>query len=150
MKIFPMILFVMVGLVGPMCLVSAQSPAGAPQVLNKFRFPEYDVDGQLKTEVRGDQATVNPDGSIEVTNLRIVFFEDSKPVMRVSSPKCTYNKEAQTAESSSRVLIERKEIQLSGVGFRCRLKDKQMKINSNAKVVLLRLKDQVMQEAKQP
>ena len=150
MRIFLTMLLGVAGLLWPAGFVRAQAPAGAQQVLNVFNFPEYDEAGQLKTMVSGDQARVNSDGSIDVTNLKIVFYEKGQPAMRVTSPRCTYNREIQMAESNSRVLIERKEIMLSGVGFRCRLKDKQMRINSNAKVVLSRLKDQVMQEAKQP
>ena len=150
MRIILMLLLGLVWLVWPGRPVRAQAPAGAPQVLIDFRFPEYDDAGQLKTEVYGDKATMNPDGSIDVTNLQIVFYENGKPAMRVSAPPCTYNKEAQTASSDSRVLVERKEILLTGVGFRCRLKDKQMKINNKAKVVLSRLKEQIMQETKQP
>ena len=93
---------------------------------------------------------MHTNGVMEVTNVRVVFYEDGKPVIRMSAPRCTYYAEKQVVESNSRVLIEHKEILISGVGFRCRLKDRQMKISSAAKVVLSRLKEQIIQETEQP
>ena len=134
----------------PAAPAPAQALANAPQVFNDFRLPEYDESGRIKTDVRGDQAVMHTNGVMEVTNVRVVFYEDGKPVIRMSAPRCTYYAEKQVVESNSRVLIEHKEILISGVGFRCRLKDRQMKISSAAKVVLSRLKEQIIQETEQP
>ncbi|NLE67121.1 MAG: LPS export ABC transporter periplasmic protein LptC [Lentisphaerae bacterium] len=150
MKMHAMALVCAAALAWPGTPAGAQELADTPQVFNDFRLPEYDEAGRLKTDVRGDQAVMHTNGVMDVTNVRVVCYEEGRPVMRISAPRCTYYGDKQVVESTSRVLVEREDILISGVGFRCRLKDRQMKISSNAKIVLSRLKDQVIKESETP
>ncbi len=118
------------------CLLAAG--AGA-QVLKGFRYPDYDEKGQLKFEITGDEAQVQPDGLVQIKNLKMTFYEQGKIMMQVSTPHCLFDRVKRSAESSADVCVARKEIELTGRGFAWNAQDGRMKILSNARVVLRNL-----------
>lgn len=113
--------------------------AASAQVLKGFRYPDYDEKGQLKFEITGDEAQVQPSGLIQITNLKMTFYEQGKVMMQVSTPQCLFDRVKRSAESSSDVCVARKEIELTGRGFAWNAQDGRMKILSNTRVVLRNL-----------
>ena len=106
------------------------------QVLKGFRYPDYDEKGQLKFEITGDEAQVQPSGLIQIKNLKMTFYEQGKVMMQVTTPQCLFDRVNRTAVSSSDVCVERKEIELTGRGFAWNAQDGRMQIFSNTRVVL--------------
>jgi len=109
------------------------------QVLKGFRYPDYDEKGQLKFEITGDEAQVQPSGLIQIKNLKMTFYEQGKVMMQVSTPQCLFDRVKRSAVSSSDVCVERKEIELTGRGFAWNSQDGRMQIFSNTRVVLRNL-----------
>ena len=112
------------------------------QVLKGFRYPDYDEKGQLKFEITGDEAQIQPSGLIQIKNLKMTFYEQGKVIMQVSTPQCLFDRVKRSAVSSSDVCVERKEIELTGRGFAWNAQDGRMKILSNTRVVLRNLSAQ--------
>ncbi|MDP2990879.1 MAG: hypothetical protein Q8O57_09995 [Kiritimatiellota bacterium] len=115
------------------------SAAAVGQVLKGFRYPDYDEKGQLKFEITGDEAQVQPSGLIQIKNLKMTFYEQGKVMMQVSTPQCLFDRVKRSAVSSSDVRVERKEIELTGRGFAWNAQDGRMKILANTRVVLRNL-----------
>jgi len=106
------------------------------QSVTGFRVPEYDEDNNLKTEIFGDFAKVLPNGVIEITKLKIDFYEKGEVGMTVTAPQCTYDQQRGTADSDAGVRIFRKNMVVTGVGFSYNQKEETFKILNKAKVVL--------------
>ena len=119
-----------------MAAVSGSSGKGDGQVVKKLRYPEYDERGRLNFELMGDEATIRSDGLIRILNLVMVFYEEGKVVMRVTSPSCLFDRVNQTAVSTSTVCVTRAEITLTGRGFEWSGKGGGFKIHEEARVVL--------------
>lgn len=117
---------------------SAQGSGDLPggRVVKKLRYPEYDEQGRLRFELMGDEATIRADGLIEIVNLMLVFYEDGESVMKVTSPGCLFDREKQTAVSTSTVFVSRAEIELTGRGFEWNGKGGGFKIHEEARVVI--------------
>ena len=109
------------------------------QVLKGFRYPDYDEKGQLKFEITGDEAQVQPNGLIQIKNLKMTFYEQGKVMMQVSTPQCLFDRVKRSAVSSSDVCVERNEIKLTGRCFAWNAQDGCMKIFSDTRVVLRNL-----------
>ena len=125
----------LVGLVISLLLASM----AVGQVLKGVRYPEYDEKGQLKFEITGDEAQVQPGGLIQIKNLKMTFYEQGKVIMQVSTPQCLFDRVKRSAVSSSDVCVARKEIELTGRGFAWNAQDGRMQIFSNTRVVLWNL-----------
>ena len=122
-----------------LAVVLLLAAAAAGQVLKGFRYPDYDEKGQLKFEITGDEAQVQPSGLIQIKNLKMTFYEQGKVVMQVSTPQCLFDRVKRSAVSSSDVCVARKEIELTGRGFAWNAQDGRMRILSNTRVVLRNL-----------
>ena len=113
----------------------------AGQVLKGFRYPDYDEKGQLKFEITGDEAQVQPSGLIQIKNLKMTFYEQGKVMMQVSTPQCLFDRVKRSAQSTSDVCVARKEIKLTGRGFAWNEQEGRIKILSKTRVILRNLHD---------
>lgn len=120
------------GLMGILLLAAA----AAGQMVKGFRYPDYDEKGQLRFEITGEEATVQPSGLIKIKSLKMTFYEQGKVMMRVSTPECLFDRVKRSAVSTSDVCVARQEIELTGSGFMWDAQDGRMNIVSNARVVL--------------
>jgi len=108
------------------------------QSIRKFRYPSYDVQGQLKMEVAGDTAQVMPNSLIRITNLKMTFYEDGKMTMTIVTPVCFYDRINQTASSDAAVTVTRPEIIINGTGFDWSEKGGFISVRNNTRVLLRR------------
>jgi hypothetical protein len=110
------------------------------QTMKGFRVPSYDAEGNLTSQMFGDFARILPDGMVEITELRMEFYEKSSTnqatEMRVSSPRCLYHRLKGTAESDDTIRIARDNMVVTGRGYSWNNTDEVMKIRNDAKVVL--------------
>ncbi len=111
-------------------------PGQTGQTVSGFRLPEYDEQNNLKSELIGEFAKVLPDGIIDITQLKIDFYNDGKVDMTVTAPQCTYKQQEGTAVSDSAVRIARDNMVVTGEGFSWNGHDERFEIFKNAKVVL--------------
>ncbi len=122
------------------------------QTVTGFRVPTYDGEGRLTSQVFGDSARILPDGAVEIAELRMEFYAkigDSTNRaldMRVTSPRCFYNRNTGIATSDAPVRISRDNMVVTGVGFRWSGNEERLEIYEQSKVVLKNVKRDVRLE----
>ena len=121
-------------------------PADSEQTITGFRVPEYDVNGRLKSQLKGELATVRKDGSIEITHARIELYKDGAIYLWTTAEKCVYDRNQQTVTSDSAIEMDTDTMQVTGVGFRWNRGEGVARILSQAKVVLKNSKGWFVQE----
>ncbi len=113
---------------------------GQDAQIKGFRVPNYDDQAVMTSQIFGEFARVLPDGNVEISNLRIEFYEykgEERVVnMTVTSPLCYFNRENGVAISDSDVRISRDDLVVTGKGFVFHNGNQQLKILSESKVVL--------------
>jgi hypothetical protein len=101
---------------------------GVPVEVVKVRFPDYNSDGTLKSEMFGDRALI--DGNIiTLFNLRVEMYEQGQLVTTFWAETCRYDKARGVLESDTPVRVMRSGLVITGDG---------MDWNKNDKVVILR------------
>lgn len=101
-----------------------------------FRIPEYDESGAKTSELTGDLARMKGGGDVEITNLKIEFYDGDEIKAEVTSPKCIYNQDKEVATSESTVRLSRENMVVTGKGFAYSRGSQLFKIYSEAKVVI--------------
>ena len=100
------------------------------------RIPEYDEQGHLKSLMFCDLVKSLPDGNIEITGLKVEFYEGTQVNMRVTAPLCIFDRTRNSAQSEGPVRIARDTMVVTGTGFLFNNKDERFKILKDVKVVL--------------
>ena len=104
------------------------------------RIPEYDEQGHLKSLMFCDLVKSLPDGNIEITGLKVEFYEGTQVTMRVMAPLCIFDRARNTAQSEgpagTSVAVGRGRMVVTGTGFLFNNKDERFKILKDVKVVL--------------
>lgn len=130
-------------------------PGGEVQTITGFRVPSYDREGNLTSQMFGERAQILPDGNVEIAELRMEFYDaDGAETnrllqMRVTSPRCHYDRASGVATSEAPVRIARDNMVVTGVGFRWTGESERLEIYSEAKVVLKDVKRSIKVETKQ-
>jgi hypothetical protein len=106
------------------------------QTAKNFRFPDYDKDGRLKSQVFGEYARVLNERAIEITNLKIEVFRGAEVDMIVTSPLCLYDRIGNSAASTSSVRIARGDMVISGTGFSWDAAKQKFVVERDARVVV--------------
>lgn len=122
----------------------AQKPVVPMQPQNQqvtgFRVPSYDAKNNLTSQMFGDAATILADGRVDITELRMEFYSGTasnrQTEMRVTSPRCVYNRNTGSATSDAPVRIARDNMVVTGNGFQWNNKDQRLVILRDSKVVL--------------
>ena len=130
----------LLGVVG----VLAQKPVVPMQPQNQqvtgFRVPSYDAKNNLTSQMFGDAATILADGRVDITELRMEFYSGTasnrQTEMRVTSPRCVYDRNSGSATSDAPVRIARDNMVVTGMGFQWNNKDQRLVILRDSKVVL--------------
>lgn len=125
--------------------VAWAGPTNDVQTLTGFRVPTYDEKGVMTSQMFGDFAKVLPDGMVDITSLRMEFYNGSdetnrQTAMVVTAPKCFYNRSKGQAFSDEAVRISRENMVVTGTGFKWNNEDERLKILKDAKVVLKGIK----------
>lgn len=116
------------------------------QTVSGFRVPTYDADGRLVSQLFGDSARILPDGAVEIAELRMEFYSKMSDAtnrildMRVTSPRCFYDRNSGIATSDAPVRISRDNMVVTGTGFRWSGSEERLEIYSESKVVLKDIK----------
>lgn len=101
-----------------------------------FRLPDYAEDGTLESQLFGEHALALSNGLIEIRGLRIEMYKDGQVETRVTSPHCLYDRERQSAGSTSSVRITRGEVVITGDDYLYSPRRQRFEIHTNARVVL--------------
>jgi len=115
-------------------VVSVAQRAGME--LEGFRVPEYNDDGTMKSQLFGGRAVLKDNGQVEITDLKIEFYDAGKSNVTVTAPHCNYERQSRNAESDGPVKIDMKEMTVTGRGFVCDGEEYRFTILNDAKVVL--------------
>ncbi len=105
-------------------------------VITGSRVPEYDEQGQLKTQIFGEKAEGVTDTIVDITRLEIETFEDGKVDMRVRAAQCRFDQRTGVATSDQDVRIMRRNVIISGTGFRWESEPVRFEIHRDARVVI--------------
>lgn len=128
-------------------VVWAQRPitpmAPQNQQVSRFRVPTYDAQNNLTSQMFGEAATIQADGRVDITELRLEFYSGTASnrltEMRVTSPRCVYDRNTGSATSDAPVRIARDNMVVTGTGFLFNNKDQSLVIFKDSKVVLKEL-----------
>ncbi len=134
MKRFPIILLFSV-------LFASLAIAESVQTIRDFRVPEFDRDNRLRSKLFGEFARLLPSGLIDITGMRIDFFDDERNVeMRVLAETCIYDRSEGSARSDSAIRIMRQDLRIEGTGFEWEPQSGRFHIHEDAKVVFKELR----------
>ncbi len=106
------------------------------EVAGNFRVPEYDREGNLKSQLLGESARMISKDMVEVSNFKIELFKDGQIETRVTAPHCVYNLRTKNALSPHSVRIMRGDAVITGTSFSYDAAYQRFVIETNAKVVL--------------
>ena len=90
----------------------------APGRIEKFRLPDYDDAGRLKSQILGDVADVAADGMVKITNLRVEIYKEGKLDAVLWAADCLFNQKDRSLVSDSNVRLERFGVVIRGKGLR--------------------------------
>lgn len=125
-----------------LCLCGASITLAQPeQIIRDFEVPEFDRDNRMRSKLFGELARLLPSGLIDITRMRIDFFDEHRNVeMRVTAETCTYDRASGSARSEGSIRIARRNMLITGIGFEWLPQDGRFVIHEDAKVVLQELK----------
>ena len=104
--------------------------------IGKFRFPEYDDEGVMKSQIFGDHAVIQNDGKVKVSNFKIEVYEKGDTQMLVTAPECVYDRKNSSARSESAVRIKQDQMIVTGKDFSWDGKSEIFIIRQDARVTL--------------
>ena len=111
------------------------------QVIRGFEVPEFDRENRLRSRLYGELARMLSDGKVDITGMRIEFYDDDREVeMRVSAESCLYNRVSGSATSETGIRIARENMIITGRGFDWDAESERFEIHNEAKVVFKDLK----------
>jgi len=113
------------------------------QEVEGFRVPNFDEQGQLKSQLFGDRAVVRSSDLIELENVRVELYRDGLVETRISSPHCLYLRRARVVQSTSSIFIVRGDVQVTGENYRYDQRRDRFMILTNAKVVIRNARRQI-------
>lgn len=120
--------------------MSMDIPLAENAQMKGFRLPMYDDENVMTSQLFGELAKVLPDGNVEITGLKMEFYtyigDERITEMTVTSPLCYYNRDRGVVVSESDVRISRREMIVTGRGFRYSNDKQELKILNDSKVVL--------------
>lgn len=99
-------------------------------------YPTYDSGGKMTAQVLGESAVVQADGCIKVTGFKMELLDDGVIDVRITADECLYRPKEGSASSESNVVVERKNLVISGRGFTWSAEDHVVQIRENTRVVL--------------
>ena len=111
----------------------AQGIAGP---IKEFRLPEYDDNGKLKSEILGEEAKMQPDGKIKITNLHLRMYKAGVLEATIWAAECLFDRNEKTAVSDTAVRLEKGRMTVSGIGLRWNGDQQHIEILSSVRVVL--------------
>lgn len=115
-------------------IAGAQFQAG--QTLTKFRVPDYDDEGNLKSLVLGDEAVAQTETLIQISGLRLELYKQGVLETRVTSPICLFDRVSNSATSTSSVRIARGNLIITGEQYTWETQTQRFVIERNARVVI--------------
>jgi lipopolysaccharide transport protein LptA len=98
-------------------LVTQASAQVAGMVIEHFRSPQYDEQGKMTSQLFGDMATMEEDGTVRIDGVRVEFYQADEIFLTASSPYCFYDRETKLIESDAPVRAEMEGFLLTGKGF---------------------------------
>jgi hypothetical protein len=115
-------------------IAGAQFQVG--QTLSGFRVPDYDDEGRLKSLVLGDEAVALTDTLIQISGLKLEMYRLGIMETRVTSPICVFDKQSNSATSTSSVRIARGNLIITGEQYTWETKTQRFVIEKKARVVI--------------
>jgi len=108
-------------------------------VMEDFSLPlEYDEANNIKSQLFGQKAIFTPGKPVDISEFKLEFYKKGKLEMSVKSPQCDYDQATGTANSESKVRIDRKAdgLTITGKGFSWDAKGEKFTIFKNTRVTL--------------
>lgn len=111
-------------------------PGSGPVEIQKVRFPDYNPDGSIKSEMFGDKALVEGN-IIMISNLRVEMYEQGRLVTSFWAETCRYDKAAGTMESDSPVRVIRSGLIITGDGMDLKKSESVVVLRRNVRVLTI-------------
>jgi hypothetical protein len=114
--------------------VSGSGQTGSAGI-GDFRVPRYDENGVLESVLSGKFAKPLPDGTIDISELRVDFYRDGTNVeTTVTAPRCIYDQRRRLARSDSSVRVDAGQMKVTGEDFVCDVRNERFQIRKKARV----------------
>ncbi len=106
------------------------------QTIRGFEVPEFDRENRLQSRLSGELARLMPNGKVDITGLRVEFYDDERQVeMVVTAETCLYDQTTRNASSDAHIRIARDNMVITGRGFVWEAEEERFEIHDEAKVV---------------
>lgn len=120
----------------PVTAESQRRMAEDIQTIRGFEVPEFDRENRLQSRLFGELARLLPSGMVDITGLRVEFYDDNREVeMTVSAETCLYDRNTRGASSDADIRIARDNMVITGRGFVWDAEEERFEIHEDAKVV---------------
>lgn len=118
-------------LMGSAAALFAQEPG---MQVSGFRVPEYNSQGEMTSQLFGDEAEILGTGEIKISELRVEFYQEESVFLEVTSPYCFYDRGAGQAHSDAPVAAVTDQMRLSGTGFVLEAEDRTVQLLDDSRV----------------
>jgi hypothetical protein len=129
-----LVLGIVVGMPKPLPAQLSFPTTGQPVEVIKFRLPDYNSDGTLKSEMFGDRAVIEGN-LIVITTLRVEMYEQGQLVTSFWAESCRYDKAKGELETDSPVRVTRAGLVITGDGMDWKKGEPQVTLRRNVRVV---------------
>jgi len=123
-------------LVSPLLAQMSSMPLGS--VIRNFVMPQRDAQGDLQSNITGDQATIVSYNRTQILNLKVDLYDSTgqNVTSTITSPRCDYWTLEHRLSSKDGVLVVRPESKISADAVEWDFKTQVAVLHGNVKVVL--------------
>jgi hypothetical protein len=107
-----------------------------------FTYPEYDAEGELLWQLRGD-AQFETNDRAQMRNVRLETFEKGKLKFVFITPACLFDRATKNAESEEKIEVQSQHINIEGEGFVWTGEEGKMIVRRNVRVTFTNVRKQL-------
>jgi hypothetical protein len=122
-------------------IVVAQSNMAGKRVKG-FTYPEYDADGEMVWQLKGD-AQFETNDRVQMRNVRLETFEKGKSKFVFVTPSCVFDRSTKNAESDAKVEVKGDHLVIEGEGFVWTGDEGKMVLRRNVRVTFTNVRKQL-------
>lgn len=121
---------------------AAAQPNMAGKKVKGFTYPEYDADGEMIWQLKGD-AQFETDDRVQLRNVRLETFEKGKSKFVFVTPACVFNRSTKNAESHEKIEVNGEHLVIEGEGFVWTGEESKMVVRRNVRVTFTNVRKQL-------
>ncbi|GEM_PF-2286899 len=124
--------------------VSLAQPNMAGKKVKGFTYPEYDADGEMVWQLKGD-AQFETNDRAQMRAVRLETFEKGKSKFVFMTPACVFDRSTKNAQSDDKVEVKGEHLVIEGEGFAWTGEAGRMVVRKNVRVTFSNVRKQLEQ-----